>query len=122
MSHIVTVEIEIRDLEAVEAACRRLGLKEPVHGKATLFQTEVEGILVQLPEWHYPIVCDLAGGNIQYDNYKGRWGDEKYFDSFKQAYTVEKATLEARRQGYEAFEEPLEDGSIRLTINYGGAA
>ena len=34
MSHIVTIRTEVRDPAAVAAACRRLGLPEPVHGTA----------------------------------------------------------------------------------------
>ena len=35
MSHIVTVRTKVRDPVALTAACRRLGLAEPVEGKAT---------------------------------------------------------------------------------------
>jgi hypothetical protein len=34
MSHIVTIATEVRDPDAVAAACRRLGLPEPVPGTA----------------------------------------------------------------------------------------
>jgi len=122
MSHIVTVIVDIRDLDAVKSACQRLGLKEPVRGKTMLFNTEAEGLLVELPEWDYPIVLDLSAGKIQYDNYGGQWGDEKYLDCFKQAYSAEKARLEAWKMGYSVTEQPLEDGSIKLVINAGGAA
>ena len=37
MSHIVSVKTEVRDPVAIAAACRRLGLPEPVHGTAKLF-------------------------------------------------------------------------------------
>jgi hypothetical protein len=122
MSHISTVDVEVRDFDAIKAACLRLELKEPVHGKATLYQTEIEGVVVELPKWNFPIVCDLATGIVNYDNYEGRWGDRKYLDCFVQAYATEKATLEARRKGYGVSERRLEDGSIQLTVNVGGAA
>ena len=35
---------------------------------------------------------------------------------------VEKASLEARRQGYCVTEQALADGSIKLTVEVGGAA
>jgi hypothetical protein len=38
-----------------------------------------------------------------------------------QAYAVEKARIEARRRGHSVVEQPLPDGSIRLTIRVGGA-
>ncbi len=54
-----------------------------------------------------------------YDNYNGRWGDQQHLDFFLQIYAVEKAKLEARKQGYSAIEQPLADGSIKVTIQVG---
>jgi len=45
------------------------------------------------------------------------WGEQKCLDQFLQAYTLEKAKLEARKQGYSTTEQPLTDGSIKLTIH-----
>ena len=116
MSHIVIVRTEVRDPAAVAAACRRLDLPEPVLGTAQLFADQVAGLLVRLPGWLYPVACDTAAGVLRYDNYGGAWGDEAHLDRFKQAYAVEKATLEARKKGYAVAEQPLADGSIRLQI------
>ena len=44
MSHIVTIKTEVRDPAAVAAACLRLGLPEPVHGTAKLFDGEATGL------------------------------------------------------------------------------
>jgi hypothetical protein len=57
-----------------------------------------------------------------YDNYEGRWGDQQHLDSFLQNYAVEKARIEARKQGHTMTEQKLADGSVKLTINVGGAA
>lgn len=67
MSHVVTVDVEIRDAEAVHSACHRLALPEPVHGKHRLFSGEVVGLAVELPDWRYPVVCDLSTGQAHYD-------------------------------------------------------
>jgi hypothetical protein len=40
-------------------------------------------------------------------------------DEFMQGYAVERAKLEARKQGYTASEQLLADGSIKVTINTG---
>jgi hypothetical protein len=120
MSHIVTIKTEVRDTSAVRAACHRLSLAEPILGKAKLFSGEVEGLAVNLPEWYYPLVCDLASGQLHYDNFNGRWGDRRHLDRFLQAYAVEKAKLEARRNGHSVTEQPLSDGSIKLTIQVNG--
>ncbi len=122
MSHIVTIQVEVRDLDAVKSACRRLHLKEPAYGKATLFETEVEGILVELPDWIFPIVCVLDTGELKYDNFNQAWGEQKHLDRFVQTYCIEKATLEVRRKGYSVVEQSLGDGSVKLTVNMGGAA
>ena len=120
MSHIVTIQVEVRDLEAVKSAARRLDLKEPVHGKAVVFETEIEGILVELPDWIYPVVCILDTGELKYDNFNEQWGDQKHLDQFVQTYCIEKVTLEARRKGYSVVEQPLADGSVKLTVDMGG--
>ena len=122
MSHIVTIATEVRDPDAVAAACRRLGLPEPALGIATLFEGQASGLLVRLPSWLYPVVCDTASGSVRYDNYNECWGKQAELDRLLQAYAVEKARLEARRRGHHVVEQALVDGSIRLTIEVGGAA
>ncbi|QEG41336.1 hypothetical protein [Roseimaritima ulvae] len=122
MSHVVEIATKVRDPLAVRAGCHRLGLGAPVEGEFKLFSQTVRGLAVQLNQWRYPVVFDTAAGNVQYDNYEGRWGDPLQLDTFLQAYAVEKAKLEARKQGYSVSEQSLPDGSIKLTVGAGGAA
>ena len=123
MSHIVTVKTEVRDATAVRAACQRLKLPQPVHGTTRLFSGEATGLAVELPDWRYPVVCQLDTGQLQFDNYSGRWGKQQQLDAFLQMYAVEKAKIESRRQGISVTEKTLADGSIKLTIQvHGGAA
>lgn len=122
MSHIVQIQTEVRDAEAVQAACKRLNLEEPVQGTARLYEGEVTGLLVRLPEWAYPAVVDTATGQVRFDNYEGAWGDRKHLDAFLQAYAIEKAKLEARKRGHSVFEQPLPGGSVKLTISVGGGS
>ena len=96
MSHIVQIKTEVRDAVAVQEACQRLGL--------------------------YPAVFDTRSGQVRFDNYGGRWGEQVQLDRFLQAYAVEKATLEARRKGHTVTEQTLDNGSIKLTVTVGGAA
>jgi hypothetical protein len=122
MSHIVTVSVEIRDAAAVRAACHRLTLPEPAGGKHRLFSGEVVGLAVQLPDWRYPVVCDLSTGQAHYDNYSGRWGDQAHLDRFQQAYSVEKCRIAARKKGHSVTEQALPDGSIKLVVGVEGGA
>ena len=119
MSHIVQIESQVRDLQALCAACRRLGLDAPVHETVQLFSGEVTGHCVRLPQWRYPVVCHLASGQVRFDNYNGRWGASAELDRLVQAYAVEKTLLEARKQGHAVTEQLLRDGHIKLTIHVG---
>ena len=122
MSHIVEIKTEVRDEQAVKAACTRLNLTPPERKAAKLFSDTVTGLCVQLPGWLYPVVCDTQSGQLKYDNYGGRWGEQKHLNSFLQGYAVEKAKLGARRKGHSVRETSLADGSIRVTVQVGGAA
>jgi len=120
VSHIVTIKTEVRDAAAVQAACRRLGLPASEQGTVKLFSGEATGLAVRLPDWTYPVVCDTQSGQIQFDNFNGRWGDQKELDRFMQAYAIERAKQEARRRGHSTTEQTLSDGSIKLTIQVNG--
>jgi hypothetical protein len=122
MSHIVTIETEVRDTAAAFAACERLKLPLPAEGAHQLFSGTARGLGVQLPGWRYPVVCNLETGKVDFDNYGGHWGHQKELDRFLQAYAVERAKHEARRKGYSVTEQSLPNGSIRVSIQVGGAA
>ena len=122
MSHVVEIKTEVRDEQAVRAACVRLQLTPPEQKAVLLFSATARGLCVQLPQWQYPVVINLQTGQTQYDNYGGHWGEQKHLNSFLQAYAVEKAKIEARKKGHTCSETRLEDGSIRVTVKVGGAA
>lgn len=122
MSHIVTIKTEVRDAAAVRAACQRLQLPQPVHGTTKLFSGEVTGLAVELPDWRYPAVCDTETGQVHYDNYSGRWGEQEHLGRFLQRYAVEKARVESRMRGHALTEQSLPDGSIKVTIEVNGGA
>ena len=122
MSHIVKIQTQVRDEAAVHAACHRRQLAEPVAGRHRIFSGEVEGLAVCLRDWTYPVVCQLQTGELQFDNFGGRWGQQQELDQFLQAYAVEKTRIEARQRGHSVMEQSLADGSIKLTVQIGGVA
>jgi Protein of unknown function (DUF1257) len=122
VSHIVQIQTEVRDPVAIQAACGRLKWPEPVFGETKLFTSSAVGWAVRLPEWRYPVVCDVITAKIAFDNFGGRWGEQRHLDRFLQGYAVEKARSEARRRGHTVTEQALTDGSIKLTIQVGSAA
>ena len=120
MSHIVSIATRIKDAESLAAACRRLGLPPPESGTAQLFGATAAGQLVRLPGWTYPAVVDTLSGEVHYDNYNGRWGEQAHLDRLLQAYAIERTRLEARLAGHTLVEQPLPDGSVKLTIRVVG--
>ena len=69
-----------------------------------------------------PSCATRIEATVQYDNYEGHWGEQAHLDRLIQMYAVEKSALEARRQGHTVTEQPLADGSIKLTIQVGSEA
>ena len=122
MSHIVRIQTQVHDEAAVRAACHRRQLAEPVAGRHRIFSGEVEGLAVHLRDWTHPVVCQLQTGELHYDNFGGRWGEQRELDSFLQAYAVERARIEAHKRGHTFTEQSLSDGSIKVSIQVGGAA
>jgi len=122
MSHIVQIETEVRDPAAIKAACQRLSHPQPTYGETKLFSGVRAGWQVQLPAWRYPIVCETDTGTIHFDNFNRRWGNPERLDEFLQRYAVEKARLEAHKAGHSCTEQSLDNGSIKLTVNIGGAS
>ncbi len=119
MSHIVTIQTQVRDPVAVAAACARLQLPVPTVRTVKLFTTAATGLVVELPQWRYPVVCHTDTGTLQYDHFENRWGDEARLHEFLQIYAVEKTKREARLAGHTAIEHALPDGSIRVQIGVG---
>ncbi|PQO29826.1 DUF1257 domain-containing protein [Bremerella cremea] len=120
MSHIVTIQTTIRDLEAIRLATRRLKLPDPTYGKFRLFNESKTGWSIELRDWRYPVVANPESGRLDSDNYGGRWGRQQELDQFLQRYAVEAAVLQARKQGHTTTEQTLADGSIKLLIQVGG--
>jgi hypothetical protein len=53
-------------------------------------------------------------GQVKFDNFQGRWGEQKHLDQFLQAYAVEKCRLEARKKRHLATEGGSEPASCTL--------
>ena len=127
MSHMVEITTEVRDEAAVHSACSRLHLPRAARGSFQLYSSTETGLGIELPHWKYPVVAtsDESGrltGQLRFDNYNGRWGSQEFLDRFLQTYAVEKAKIEARKKGHSVVEQRLDNGSIKLTVNVGGAA
>lgn len=144
MSHITKIDIEVTDLAALKAACRRLGFTF-VEGKKTYeWYGRIVGdallpeglsvddlgrcdhaIGVPGAEYEIGVRAEKCGFRLLWDSYE-RGGLEQRVGKgaglLKQAYGIEKAKLEARRKGYSVYESRKADGAITLKIQLGGGS
>lgn len=116
MSHTTTVNLEVKDVDALLQACADLGYFVKRDARVRLYDgTVVEDcISVQPPRWVYPIA--IKDGAVRYDNYNGAWGDEGDVRRLKQRYARNAVVNAARRTGRRVVEEKAEDGRIRLRV------
>lgn len=145
MSHVATVDIEIKDLAALKAACKRIGL-EWREGKQTYkwygyhvgdyplpagFTKDELGkcehaIGVPGNERAYEIGVvkrkdGKPGLSMLWDFYQGGYGLEALAgancNKLRQAYAVEAAKNAAKKQGFRVLgEKTLANGSVQLQV------
>ena len=122
MSHFTTIDIEVKDIEALKAACTEIGL-------TVLDNTEARGWgstraraehVIQLDgpydiavnrqaDGAYQLNADLWGGHVEREVGKG-------FGRLKQLYGVHKTTTEARQRRLSVRRQNLPNGQIRLAL------
>ena len=121
MSHFVSIETQIKDLEALQDACRELGVELTSDTEARGIGTKQKServIRLKGP-------CDIAvqrEANGSYTLTTDWWGGyvEKEvgvrYGRLLQLYAVHKATREARRKGLSVQRTRLRNGAIKLTL------
>ncbi|MDP2663651.1 MAG: DUF1257 domain-containing protein [Dehalococcoidia bacterium] len=121
MSHITTIEVEVKDLQALEKACERLGLTL-ARGQTTFkwygSQAAACAHAIKVPGANYEVGVVQKGRNftLQADFFDYHLGGKVGPNGQKliQAYAVEAAKAQARKQGYSVREEAQADGTIVL--------
>ena len=122
MSHFTTIKTQIKDTEALRAACQELGLSLLQNANARGYSSNtIKGDYVvrlkgpydialnRQPDSSYGLTADLWAGHVEKEvgqNY-GR---------LLQLYAVHKATKEARKKGHFVSRSQKQDGSIKLVI------
>jgi hypothetical protein len=142
MSHITKIDIEVTDLAALKAACRRLGFvfvegrkTYKWYGRLVGDAPLPEGLSIEdlgrcdhaigVPgaEYEIGVRAKIGGFRLLWDSYQRGGLEQKVGKGaglLKQAYGIEKAKIEARRKGYSVYESRKADGSITLKIQLGG--
>jgi hypothetical protein len=122
MSHFTTIETQIRDIPALQAACRELGLTLLENTDARGYSSNnIKGDLVirlrgpydvalnRQQDGSYGLTTDWWAGHVERELGAG-------YGKLLQLYGVHKAQAEAKRKGYTTRRQSLSDGSIKLTI------
>ncbi len=122
MSHWTTVQTQIRDINALRAACAELNLPLLQNAEARGYgNNRLEGQYVirlngpydialhQQPDGTYSLLTDWWNGHVEAE--VGR-----NFGRLLQLYAVHKATIEARKRGLSIQRKLLKNGAIQLSI------
>lgn len=126
MSHFTTIRTQVRDIDALRAACSELGLEllqntaaRGYAGQATKgdFVVRLKGpydvAVNRQPDGTYGLTADWWSGHVEREVGRG-------FGRLLQLYGVHKTLAEARRKGCTVRRHALADGSVKLVI--GGVA
>lgn len=117
MSHTITVQIEMRDRDAIAAAVTRMGGRVIGEGTHHLYGGEETGYAIHLEGWRYPMVI-REDGTLCYDDYHGRWGDPQDIDELQAEYALARAEQECHRLGW--YCERQDDGALLVYHPDGG--
>ena len=122
MSHFTTIETQVRDVQALRAACTEMGLavEENAVARGYSRNTHNGDLVIRLKgpydialnrqqDGTYGLTCDWWDGHVEREvgaNY----------GKLLQLYGVHKAQIEARKKGYTTRRQTLADGAIKLVI------
>lgn len=100
MSHTVTIDIEMRNQEALAKAALAMGATILGVGTHRLFDGATHtGFAFKLPKWQYPIVIEESG-KAHYDDYHGMWGNTRDLEVLKDNYAIYAVQTECDNLGW----------------------
>lgn len=117
MSHVTTIDLEIKDTGCLKDACDHLGYDYKEGATVSLYERTAvfkNCTAIQMPGWNYPVA--LKDGRLHYDNYGGAWGNISSLDALRQRYARNVAVKEAKRKGFRVTEK-VENGSVKLRLS-----
>jgi hypothetical protein len=115
MSHIVTLNVKIKDKETLrQVAEEDLGLRVQEKETVTFYGGNTRtGMTVRLPGWNYPVLV-TEDGELLYDNYEGMWGSQDQLNRLIQNYTI--ASVYKAAGSRPVTSEVLPDGTVKLRL------
>ena len=127
MSHFTTIQTQVRDVDALAAACDELGLKLVRDADARGYGTNRRhgDLVIQIESGPYDVALNRQQDGT-YALATDWWGSHvekvvgKGYGRLLQLYGVHKAQAEARRKGLTCRRRQQRDGSIKLVIGLSG--
>lgn len=123
MSHFTTIQTQIRDVEALEAACTELGVELLRNTEARGFANSTRhGELVVRLKGPYDIAANRAEGSDSYELATDWWNGHveaevgPNYGRLLQLYGVHKTMREAAKKRLRVSRHQENDGSIRVTL------
>ena len=119
MSHTLSLQLSLTDLDALAVAAGRCGALVLGAGAYRLFEGKeaIQGVGVQLEGWNFPVIV-CSDGSIKYDNMEGAWGAPERLHDLVAYYGLEAARSAALRAGHSCYES-ISDGALVLTVQMG---
>ncbi len=122
MSHFTEIKTQIKDIEALRAACQEIGLTLLQNTEARgYYENRTKGDYVvqlkgpydialnQQPDGTFGLAADLWQGHVEEEVGKG-------YGKLLQLYGVHKATLEARKKGLSVLRRQQQNAAIKLVL------
>ena len=126
MSHFTTIKTQIKDVAALESACREMHfpLLRNTEARGYAGQTRRGDFVIKLngpydiavnkqPDGTFGLTTDWWLGHVEKEVGSN-------FGKLLQLYGVHKATAEARKKGFSVMRQPQRNGAIKLVL-LGGA-
>lgn len=117
MSHIATVKVKLKDLPLLAEVCGELKVPCQIgQQEVRLYSGKVQAAAsFRLKGWQYPVAVK-PDGTVQYDNFKGAWGNQAELHRVLRRYSERVAIRQAQRMGMAVRREDRPDGSVVLRL------
>ena len=122
MSHFTTIKTQVKDIEALRAACKEIGLTVIQNAEARgYYENKIKGDFViklngpydialnKQADGSYGLTADLWNGHVEKEVGSN-------YGKLLQLYGVHKATMEAKKKGLAVMRRQKQDGSIKLIL------
>jgi hypothetical protein len=120
MSHFTDVELEIKDLQALEDACKEMGFELVRNTTARYYYGSKQADIVIKLSGKYDMTVEKSenGYKLQADWYDGHVARcvGQNADLLKQNYATHVAMRMARKKGYRVQRRNLQNGKVELIL------